>query len=169
MKAITASGSGIGTSTAHQVATVMVSAPIIQPALPPNSASSSTTDASNFSGNPFWIPPNFTHSIFSAHIVDRPHFKSKAWILDTGATDHMVHSVSQLTTITSTVHSYVFLPNGDQALVTHIGIVQISPTLTLTNVLCVPTFSFNLISISKLTQQSSCRLIFLGHCVLSRT
>ena len=163
MKVVTASGSGIGTSTAHQVATVMAFAPIIQPALPPNSASSFTSDASNFSGNPFSIPPNFTHSVFSTHIVDRPHFKSKVWILDTGATDYMAHLVSQLTTITSTVHSYVFLPNGDQALVTHIGIVQISPTLTLTNVLCVPTFNFNLISISKLTQQSSCCLIFLGH------
>ena len=163
MKSVTAFGLGIGTSTAHQVATVMTSAPIIQPALPANSASSFTTDASNFSGNHFWIPPNFTHSVFFAHIVDRPHFKSKAWILDTSATNHMVHLVSQLTTITSTVHSYVFLPNGDQALVTRIGIVQISPTLTLTNVLCVPTFSFNPISISKLTQQSSCCLIFLGH------
>nr|XP_023873232.1 uncharacterized protein LOC111985806 [Quercus suber] len=50
LKTVTASGSGVGTSAAHQVANVMASAPIIQPALPPNSASSSTTDASNFSG-----------------------------------------------------------------------------------------------------------------------
>ena len=90
------------------------------------------------------------HSVFSAHAIDRHVFKSNDWILDTGATDLMVHSVSQLTTITSIVHSCVFLPHRDQALVTHIGIVQISPTLTLTNVLCVPTFSFNLISISQL-------------------
>ena len=109
-------------------------------------------------------PPNFTHSIFSAHIVDRPVFKSNDWILDTGAIDNMVHLVSQLTVVTSTVHSCVFLPNGDQALITHIGTVQISPTLTLTNVLCVPTFSFNLISVSKLTRHSSCCLIFLGQC-----
>ena len=53
LKAVTASGSGIGTSTTHQVATVMASAPIIQHALPPNSASSFTIDASNFSSNPF--------------------------------------------------------------------------------------------------------------------
>nr|POE61418.1 hypothetical protein CFP56_44042 [Quercus suber] len=49
LKTITASGSGIDTSTAHQVATVMTSAPVIQPALILNSASSSTADASKFS------------------------------------------------------------------------------------------------------------------------
>ena len=125
LKAVIVSGLGIGTSTTHQVATVMASAPVIQLALTPNLASSSIADASNFSINPFWIPPNFTHSVFSTHIVDRPIFKSNDLILDTGTTDHMVHSVSQLTVITSTVHSYVFLPNGDQTLVTHIGIMQI--------------------------------------------
>ena len=107
-----------------------------------------------------------SHFVFSAHVIDRHAFKSNDWILDTGAIDHMVHSVSQLTAITSIVQSCVFLPNGDQALVTHIGIVQISPTLTLTNVLCVPTFSFNLISISKLTKHS---LFFLEIGVLSKT
>ena len=61
-----------------------------------------------------------SHFVFSAHVIDRHAFKSKDWILDTGAIDHMVHSVSQLTTITSIVQSCVFLPNGDQALVTHI-------------------------------------------------
>ena len=150
LKAVTASSSGIGTHYAHQVATVMASTPPVQPVLTPTTTSSSNTDSSNVSSNPFWIPPNMAHSVFSAHVIDRHVFKSNDWILDTGATDLMVHSVSQLTTITSIVHSCVFLRHRDQALVTHIGIVQISPTLTLTNVLCVPTFSFNLISISQL-------------------
>ena len=74
----------------------------------------------------------------------------------------MVHSVSQLTTITSIVHSCFYLLNGEKAIVTHIGTVQISSTLTFTNVLCVPSFSFNLISVSKLTQTKHCCLIFLG-------
>ena len=62
-------------------------------------------------------------------------------ILDIGVIDHMVHSASQLTTITSIVQSCVFLPNGEQALVTHIGTVQVSSNLTLIDVLCVPSFS----------------------------
>ena len=111
---------------------------------------------------PLGFPPNFSHSIFSAQVIDRQRFKSNSWIINTGGTDHMVHSVSQLTTITSIVHSCVYLPNGEKDIVTHIGTMQISSTLTLTNVLCVPSFSFNLISVSKLTQTKLCCLIFLG-------
>ena len=60
----------------------------------------------------------------------------------------MVHSVSCLTTITSTINTYVYLPNGERALVTHIGTVHISETLVLYGVLCVPSFTFNLILVS---------------------
>ena len=76
----------------------------------------------------------------------------------------MVYSVSQLTSITSIVQTFVYLPNGEQALVIHIGIVQISATLTLTGVLYVPSFSFNLISVSQLTKSHFCCLIFLANC-----
>nr|XP_023881929.1 uncharacterized protein LOC111994295 [Quercus suber] len=38
---------------------------------------------------------------------------------DIGATNHMVHSVTQLTSITSIVNTCVYLPNREQALVTH--------------------------------------------------
>uniref|UniRef100_A0A2N9GTP1 Reverse transcriptase Ty1/copia-type domain-containing protein n=1 Tax=Fagus sylvatica TaxID=28930 RepID=A0A2N9GTP1_FAGSY len=51
---------------------------------------------------------------------------------DTGATDHMVHSLSCLTTVTSTINASVELPNGDFVSVTHIGTVEFSPSLTLT-------------------------------------
>ena len=75
----------------------------------------------------------------------------------------MVHSLTLFTSITSTVQISVKLPNGDVAKVTHIGTVQFSSTLILENVLCIPTFSFNLIFISKLTQSPTCCCIFLSH------
>ena len=75
----------------------------------------------------------------------------------------MVHSLKFFTSITSVVQISVRLPNGDVAKVTHIGTVQLSSTLILENVLCIPTFSFNLVSISKLTQSPSCCCIFLSH------
>ena len=134
----------------------------IQPITP--STSSSPSQSSNFSGNQHWIPPNFSHSIFSTQVVDRTVFKFDSWIIDTGATDHMVHSVSQFTTITSIVNTYVYLPNGDQALVTHVGTVHISSTLVLKDELCIPSFGFNLISVSKLTKTLFCCLIFFGNC-----
>ena len=109
---------------------------MMAPTLPSSTATSTSSSSSNFSGNPFWIPPNFTHFIFSAQVIDRQCFKSNSWIIDTRATNHMVHSFSQLTTITSIVHSCIYLLNGEKVVVTHIGTVQISSTLTLTNVLC---------------------------------
>ena len=75
----------------------------------------------------------------------------------------MVHSLHFFKSITSSVQIFIRLPNGDMAKVTHIGTIQISATLILENVLCIPTFSFNLISISKRTQNPTCCCIFLSH------
>jgi hypothetical protein len=113
---------------------------------------------------------NNKHSVFYSsqtfHIAST-HSPKHSWIIDTGATDHMMGSIHFLTTITAIVSSHVNLPNGQKALVTHIGTVRLSSTLVLTNVLCVPSFSFNLLSVSKLIANLSCCLIFLHkHCFI---
>ena len=156
LKNYMAFGLGNGAQTAHQAASVMALKP--SNTQPSPSTSTSPSCSSNFSGNPYWISHNLSHSIFAAQVVDRHPYKSNTWIIDTGATNHMVHFVAQLTTITSIVHICVYFPNGEQALVTHVGTVQVSSTLTLTNLL------FNLISVSKLTKNICCCLIFLGDC-----
>jgi hypothetical protein len=103
------------------------------------------------------------HSIFSVQNVNRTRFSHNTWILDTGATDHMIHSLCKFSSVTSSISTYIHLPNGEKALATHIGIVQVTASLLLTDVLCVPSFSFNLISISKLTNSPSCCVFFLSH------
>ena len=107
--------------------------------------------------------PNLTHSIFSAKIINREAFRESDWVIDTRATDHMVHSVSYFTSVTPTLSTHVNLPNGKIALVTHIGTVRISKSLILNNVLCVPSFTFNLISVSQLAKSILCCLIFFGN------
>jgi len=105
----------------------------------------------------------FSHSFRIASTNTSKH----SWIIDTGATDHMVDYVHFLTTITTIVSSHVNLPNGQRALVTHIGTVCLSSSLILTNVLCVPSFSFNLLSVNKLIVNLSCCLIFVPkHCFI---
>ena len=106
--------------------------------------------------------PSLKHSGFSSS-VNTSQVSPYDWILDSGATDHMVHSIHFFTSITSSAQISVRLPNGDMVKVTHIGTVQVSATLILENVLYIPSFSFNLISISKLTQNPSCCCIFLSH------
>ena len=107
--------------------------------------------------------PTLRHSTFSAKIVDREVIHATDWVIDTGATDHMVHSITCFTSITATLNTYVNLPNGEVVSVTHISTVKISERLTLHNVLCVPSFSFNLISVSQLAKSMVCCLIFFGN------
>lgn len=79
----------------------------------------------------------------------------------------MVSSSSLFTDIHSIPPTSIKLPNGSLVLVTHVGTVQLSPTLHLHNILCVPSFGFNLILANKLTQDLSCCLIFLNtHCFI---
>jgi hypothetical protein len=110
------------------------------------------------------------YSVFHSQFIKTNQFhnpKDSPWIIDTGATDHMVNSISFFTTITATVSTSVTLPNGELVSVTHMGTIKISEHLILTNVLCVPSFSFNLISASKLIKYLACCLIFIAnHCFI---
>lgn len=93
--------------------------------------------------------------------------KTNTWILDSGATDHMVCNPNLLTQSKRVENYTVELPDGSLASVTHIGQIIFSPNFILDNVLCVPLFRLNLISISKLAWDSSCITIFLRQfCVI---
>ena len=111
--------------------------------------------------------PNLSHSVFASNVKFPKATNENLWIIDTGATDHMVYSLSCLTTVTFVVNAPVELPNGVLVSVTHIGTVQVAPSMTLTNVLCVPSFQLNLISVSKLVHSLSCCLIFItNYCLI---
>ena len=103
------------------------------------------------------------HLIFTINPSNKTAFGNETWVLDIGATNYIVHSLTLFTKITSCVATFVQLPNGEKVTVTHIGTIQVTSTLLLENVLCVPTFTFNLISVSKLTKSPSCCLVFLFH------
>ena len=105
---------------------------------------------------------NFKHSIFSAKIVNRRAYDLHTWVIDTGASDHIVYSIQLLTSYTKISHTMVELPNGEVVIVTHIGTIQLSSHITLTNVLCVPSFTFNLLLVSALTKSQTICLVFLS-------
>ena len=79
--------------------------------------------------------------------------KEICWILDTGATYHKVYFVDLLTSKIRVTNRTVHLPNGAIAVVTHIGSVYFDG-FVLHDVLCVPSFKLNLISICKLAHNS---------------
>uniref|UniRef100_A0A2N9EDL8 Integrase catalytic domain-containing protein n=1 Tax=Fagus sylvatica TaxID=28930 RepID=A0A2N9EDL8_FAGSY len=107
--------------------------------------------------------PNLTHSVFSSHVSPTHDVSPSEWVIDTGATDHMVTTTQFFTQMTVVTDVTVTLPNGHTVLVTHIGTIALTDTLVLSNVLCVPSFDFNLISVSKLTSSLHCCIFFLSN------
>ncbi|KAJ0024377.1 hypothetical protein Pint_07411 [Pistacia integerrima] len=58
------------------------------------------------------------------------------------------------------------MPNGIEAPITHVGTVQLTPSISLHEVLCIPSFQFNLISTKKLTTSLTSCLVFFSNCCL---
>jgi hypothetical protein len=140
---------------AYQAATlVTVTQPLSQP-------------PSNMAGTPMCLAsyskPNLSHFVFSSQHIDKFAISHTDWVIDTGATDHMVINTQFLTSMQVVHNVSVNLPNGQSVTVTHIGSVQLSSTLLFTDVLCVPSFDFNLISVSKLTFSLHCCIFFLSN------
>ena len=66
---------------------------------------------------------NLKNLVFTENPSNKIAYNEETWVLDTGATDHIIHSTSLFTKITSSISSFMHLPNGEKVLVTHIGIV----------------------------------------------
>jgi len=88
-------------------------------------------------------------------------FNFETWIIDSGASEHMCFDPS----------SFLFLsylrvplnnniPNSDFIVITHNGVVSLFSDLILHNVLYVPSFKYNLLSIHKLYCQFSLSILF---------
>lgn len=91
---------------------------------------------------------------------------SRDWILDSGATDHITCCHDILTDLSS-CDIDICLPNGEYTKVKLKGTIVLTSEITLYDVLLVPNFQFNLISVSKLTSSVPCTLQFLSHlCVV---
>ncbi|OIT34090.1 hypothetical protein A4A49_59275, partial [Nicotiana attenuata] len=86
------------------------------------------------------------------------------WIVDSGATHHIssiLDLMSDVSRITDKGREKVTRPNEGCAKIEHIGSSFLSAIDKLKNVLHVPDFKFNLMSMSKLTRDLSCAAIFL--------
>ncbi|KAK2451623.1 putative mitochondrial protein [Trifolium repens] len=129
----------------------------------PNSISSSTV----------------TNQVGSASFIDHPSmnqgkchhiFKSCSlgnWIIDSGATHHICNSIQWFHSFSEITPVSVKLPNGNSVIAKFSGVVKFSDDFFLSNVLCIPTFSINLLSVSTLCHQSHYNLLFdASKCVI---
>jgi len=94
--------------------------------------------------------------------------KSEAvtWILDSGATDHVASSLTCYSTYREINPIVVRQPTGQQVIATHSRTVKFTEFLHLEDVLYLPSFNFNLISISKLVSALNCNLTFFPNSCL---
>ena len=121
-------------------------------------------------------PPQVTQTLMSqsgsgnfmpTHLSSRP---DGPWILDSGASDHICFSLAHFVNYKRIKPIQIKMPNGSSVFAQFSGTVEFSPHFYLINVLFVPSFSFNLISVSKLISTLHCSLIFsLTHCVIQDT
>ncbi|KAI5393891.1 hypothetical protein KIW84_060842 [Lathyrus oleraceus] len=105
--------------------------------------------------------PSITNSVSTSPLVlnslsSTANGKSLTlWILDTRATYHISFNLSAFTSYKSIVPVSVTLPDGSQLSASISGFVHLTPSLVLHNVLYIPSFNVNLISIAKLLQNNN--------------
>lgn len=121
---------------------------------------SSSTGPSDFNAS-------FSGMFFLTHFVGSCAKSESFWLIDTGATHHVCCSASKFQSLTHLTDAFVTLPNSQKVSISGIGILQVTHTLTLHSVLHVPSFSFNLFSVSSLTSSNKCSVSFTHeHCLI---
>ena len=84
-----------------------------------------------------------------------------SWIIDSGATHHVCFDLACFSSFHDhPIASYITLPNGSKISVAKSGTVHLNPHLLLHNVLFVPEFHYNLLSVSAILAKSQYHILF---------
>ncbi|CAM8887428.1 unnamed protein product [Rhodiola kirilowii] len=96
--------------------------------------------------------------------------KQNSWIIDSGATDHFVCDKDLIFDEYQLVNQcQISLPDGSSTIVTSAGKCLLKPDLVLQNVLLVPSFQFNLLSVGKLISEIGCSALFTEKICICRS
>ncbi|GJU66909.1 putative RNA-directed DNA polymerase [Tanacetum coccineum] len=100
--------------------------------------------------------------------MDGKHDKNSDWNVDSGSTEHIVHNLESLENGTRTIREApVMIPNGDNIPVEAKGDCTLIGGNKINEVLHVPNFNCNLLSVSRLSKVLQCVVsFFLDFCVM---
>ncbi|XP_074270843.1 uncharacterized protein LOC141594750 [Silene latifolia] len=115
------------------------------------------------SGSTLQSSVNFAGMFYSSQASAVNNSSSKVdWIVDTGASDHMTSNLSLLHDLKCLPRPvYVGLPDGSVKIVYQTGTAKITDRIILHNVLFLPDFKQNLLSVGKLIASSGLLVLFL--------
>ncbi|CAM8909147.1 unnamed protein product [Rhodiola kirilowii] len=90
------------------------------------------------------------------------------WLIDSGATSHFTYDINLLKNVYELKEAHrVTLPNGDCFEIRHKGDCMLQNGISLYDVLLVPEFHVNLISVYKLVADMKCQMLFTNdNCVI---
>ena len=106
---------------------------------------------------------SLTSSTISGHnstaCISQSGNNQSPWIIDPGASDHIVGNSSLFSSLSPKIPHFITLADGSRVATTGIG--HVSPTsLSLNSVLLIPNCPFNIISLSQLTRSHNCSVTF---------
>ncbi|XP_019150389.1 PREDICTED: uncharacterized protein LOC109147211 [Ipomoea nil] len=129
-------------------------------------ASSSTTAA--ISLIPKFAEDTNEGRYLTSHVNSLSVYAS-TWILDSGATDHIACSIDCFDEYYDIEGDEISLPTGSRIMVRNRGSVKLGHNILLKDVMHIPSFQFNIVSVSKLLQDTSYSLIFSsGQCMIQK-
>lgn len=131
-------------------------------------SSNSKSDGLSSKGNVataagFTVESGMSNSVTNPHVFTR----NTDWIIDTGASDHMTYDPNKFSRFSPNCSKTVITnANGVSSPVVSVGTVPLSPSLSIYDVLLVPSLNCNLLSVSQLTKSHNCVvLFFLTYCI----
>ncbi|KAK3006499.1 hypothetical protein RJ639_017038 [Escallonia herrerae] len=85
---------------------------------------------------------------------------NSAWIIDSGATDHMTFDSREVSTLKQSSQKFVTTANGTPAPIIGEGHLPLTDNMNLDSVLVVPSLDYNMLSVSQITTALFCVVIF---------
>ncbi|CAA7043466.1 unnamed protein product [Microthlaspi erraticum] len=122
------------------------------PDKPWSSPSPSVPVISQISGTFLDLYSNSYYDMLVSSVSTEPAVYPRAWVIDSGATHHVTHNRSLYVDYRDLDQTFVKLPNGLTVRIVGIGFIQLTDAISLHEVLYIPEFKFNLISVSVLTK-----------------